>query len=303
MRGRFALGLSFALVGWGGVARAGGAFDDPYAVPDAPRPPTLPELTHADPEATFEMTGGSLLRSGSAAKDQTTAAFALRVGLEVPVAKRRWFVGANYALAAGDPLSGAAKLAPGNLELFGRTVWATPTGLAFGGGVGFLAPTARWDPAGPAAEVAAAAATLRPWDLAFFTSQATVVRPFLDVRTVDHGFVIQFRQGLDIYVDLSDPITGERSVAAFTALYAGYQLSRYVAPGIEVFEQYLVDAPIRDAERAAIVISPSVRVSFRYVQPALSLFTDLGRPLLGNADAVIGGRLAVTFVLAGAEAR
>jgi hypothetical protein len=71
-------------------ARAAGPFDDPYDLPDAPRPPTLPELTHKDPDAMTEITLGTLVRN----KQSTTSAYAQRFAVEWPLLIRRWFVAA-----------------------------------------------------------------------------------------------------------------------------------------------------------------------------------------------------------------
>ena len=276
-------------------------FDDPYDLPSAPRPPTLPELTHPDLEATIESTGGSLTRREGATPspscDACTARFAFvqRLAIEIPLGPRRWFVGTSYELAGGGHTGqGDFKFVGGNLELYGRTVWATQTGLAFGGGLGVVLPTSSFDPASQAGSVARSAATLRPWDLPFFSNDVVVVRPFVDVRDVVGRTVIHFRQGLDVFTDVND--VSSRRVTAMTALYIGYRVLPLMSAGIEAMELYTIDGSGADGLRATFIVSPSVRVMTPYIQPALSGFTNVGPPLYGNADRIWGARIAVTVV-------
>ena len=160
-------------------------------------------------------------------------------------------VKANYELAVGgrhgaDP----DKIVGGNLELYGRTVWATRTGLAFGGGLGILLPTASFDPNSTSGSIARSAATLRPWDVSFFTDGVFVIRPFVDVRDVIGPFVIHFRQGLDIVNEVGD--ISSRRVVAISGLYIGYRVAPRLSAGIEAFEVYTIDAPIDDRLRATL---------------------------------------------------
>jgi hypothetical protein len=208
----------------------------------------------------------------------------------------------NYELATGSAEGSDLKLVSGNLELYGRTVWATRTGLAFGGGIGLLAPTAAFDPGSPAESVAGAAASLRPWDVAFFSPHNFAVNPFIDARDVSDRFVIQWRQGLDITVDVlghegGRSILSTGRVAAIGGLYMGYRIGNYVSPGIEAFELYTITGGLNDdRQRANIILSPSVRVMTPYLQPALSFFTNVGPTLATFADRVFGVRLGVTVV-------
>jgi hypothetical protein len=283
--------------------QADGPSVDPYELPRAPRPPTLPELTHSDIEGTLESTLG-VLTPATPGNDVVT--FVQRFGAEYPIAGRRLFVGANYELAAGEPPGGGAtKAVGGNLELDGRTVWATRTGLAFGGGLGVTLPTASFtrcpgqigcpEAGSPsdAARIADAASTLRQWDLPMFQEGFVTLRPFFDVRDVDGSFVIQFREGIDVALDTTD-IAAIR-LAAVTAVYVGYSLP-VVGLGIEGFEYYFLQWPVADNQRALYVISPSVRFLTPYVQPAISFMTSLGTPFGGETDHFWGLRLAMTFI-------
>jgi hypothetical protein len=183
----------------------------------------------------------------------------------------------------------------GNLELYGRTVWATPTGMAFGGGIGLVAPVAQVDATSEAGSVARSAATLRPWDVSFFTPSAFGLHPFIDVRDIVGPLSIQFCEGLDILADQHD-ITSRR-IAAITGLYVAYRPISLLGLGIEALETYTIDSPLNDDRlRATFVISPSVRVMTPYLQPAISAFTNVGPPLDGNADRIWGFRIAMTVV-------
>src|SRR5580693_2648349 len=107
------------------LARASGVeFEDPYDVPSAPRPPTLPELTHADFEATLETTAGALLPLSSVPGGVLTHAYVQRLGVEMPLGPRRWYIGAAYEVASGSS-DGSFKTIGSNLSLEGRTLWAT----------------------------------------------------------------------------------------------------------------------------------------------------------------------------------
>ncbi|HLK36775.1 MAG TPA: hypothetical protein VKU41_08495 [Polyangiaceae bacterium] len=273
-------------------AADGAAFDDPYDVPAAPRPPTLPELTHREIEGTLEETAGAILPNPGG---QIAHAFVQRLAIEVPLGLRRWFLGAGYEVAGGGG-SNAFRVVGGNLEIQGRTLWATRTGLAFGGGLGLVLPTASFDENGLTSEAALNAATLRPWDVAFFVPDSVGFRPVVDVRAVDGAFVAQFRQGLELMVPPGAP--SNRRIYATTGVYFGWWVTREVAGGLEAFEAYVIDAPnVRDGERAAVVISPSVRLALPWVQPAVSIFTNIGTPLQGASDRIWGFRVAFTVLL------
>jgi hypothetical protein len=270
-----------------------GVFDDPYDVPSAPRPPTLPELTHSDFQATLETTAGAILPNPG---HIGAHGYVQRLSLEVPIALRRWFVGLDYELATGDA-QGSFQTVGGNLQLLGRTLWATRTGLAFGGGLALVLPTATASSTDTSAagEVALHAATLRPWDVSFFVTDAFGVRPFIDVRALDGPFVVQFRQGLDFLVSTGS--LSNRTLFATSGAYFGWWATRSVAAGLEAFEAYAIDIPnVRDGARATVVVSPNVRLVLPWIEPAISMFTTIGTPLKGTSQQIWGFRLALTVV-------
>ena len=130
------------------------------------------ELTHSEMEATLITAGAIYLPAGAGLQH----AYIQRLSVEVPVGLRRWYVGAGYEVAGGNNGTGFAVVG-GNLALDGRTVWATTTGLAFGGGMSLMFPAASYDPDGPASRVALAAATLRPWDVSYSSPTRTAFAP------------------------------------------------------------------------------------------------------------------------------
>lgn len=281
-------------------------FADPYAVPKAPRPPTLPELTHAEMEATLEETAGAILQPGGGG---VTHAYVQRIALELPLSQRRWYVGAAYELAGAGNGTGMEVIG-GNVAFDGRTLWATTTGLGFGGGVSAMLPTASFDASGPASYVAYQAAMLRPWDVSTFVPNAFGIRPYVDVRAHDGPFVVQFRQSLDFAAPATLLFNHPRTFS-ITGLYLGWQMTSAVAVGLEAFEAYAINLPdVRDGSRETLVVSPSIRLALPLVQPAISAFTNLGPPLSppwvqntsstfnvpGDSGTVWGFRFAFTLV-------
>ena len=164
-----------------------------------------------------------------------------------------------------------------------------------------MVPTAAFDPTGAAAVAATEAAALRPWDVPFFLPYGFGARPFVDVRVLDGPFVAQFRQGLDLMVSTKG---GPLRFYANAALYLGWRVTDAVAGGLEIFETYTIDAPgVPDNARSAIVASPNVRLALPWVQPAISVFTNIGPSLNGASTGVWGFRVACTLVLDTASSR
>jgi hypothetical protein len=173
-------------------------------------------------------------------------------------------------------------------------VWATRTGLAFGGGLGLMIPASNFDADSPAARIAASAAAVRPWDFQFFEKDALTARPFIDLRVLDGRFVVQFREGLD-WAILSGKATRSQ-ISAITALYLGYRLGSVVDAGLEAFELYFVEGQATDDARAFFAVSPSVRLMTPVIQPSFSFVTSLGDPLYPGSERSIAARLAITIL-------
>ncbi len=294
MGGRLALAaaLASAVVLRPPPARAQtGMFDDPYAVPKAPRPPTLPELTHPEIEGTVDLTEGALIPNAGGV---WTHAYVERFNVEVPLALRRWYVGATYELAEGGT-GKSFETVGSNLVVDGRTLWATTTGLAYGGGLSVVLPTATFAPGSTGATVALNAATLRPWEVTHFTQGVYALRPYVDARLLMGSFIAQFRQGIDLTVAPTQ--IGDRHFYATTGLYLGVEVTDRVAAGLEAFEEYAISvAGVSDGARAALVVSPNIRLSLPWVQPAISVFTNISDPLYGAHESFWGFRLAFTVI-------
>ncbi len=271
-------------------------YDEPYELPNAPRPPTLPELTHPDLEGTIESTMGILK---PAASDATTSVvYIQRIGFEYPFANRRFFLGANYEAAAGSlpGVESTARFVSGNTELYGRTVWATRTGLSFGGGGAVMLPSATFGSSGAAFNTVTAAAAVRPWDNAFFDANAFTFRPFVDARVFDHGVLVQFRQTLDVSASVISAAP-RTELAAVTSAFVGYKIGDAIGAGVEAFELYIIKGDADDGARSSIALSPSVRLLTRVVQPAISGIFTLHDSLAPSVSGAYGVRIALTFVL------
>jgi hypothetical protein len=269
------------------VARADSPVADPYRLPDAPRALSLPELTHPGIEWTTTTAIGALATNG-----YNSPAVLERIGVESALGPRRWYLGLAYEAGYGAPVGqppGPASSVGGNFELYGRTVWATRTGLAFGGGIGFIPPTAQGS-----SEVATAVISLQPWDYAFFRTGVFTARPFVDMRSIFGRFVVQFRQSFDFSINVNDIV--ERDVASATTIYFGWLATPRVGLGLETTEYYLVDAAIADNQRAKLVFAPNVRFLLPGVEPAIGAFVGVGTPIAPAAENIWGLRFALTFV-------
>src|SRR5262249_3634572 len=157
-----------------------------------------------------------------------------------------WYVGVSEELALGQPPNHGFLLVAANPEVWGRALWASQAGLAYGGGLGLVLPVVHHDEAGT--QVAQAMGVVRPWDYVEFTNDDIVLRPFIDVRDIDGQVILQLRQGIDWN-------RSESSLTSRTTFYIGYRLSERFGLGLEAWEVYLVTAPNpKDDGRAAYAV-------------------------------------------------
>lgn len=271
---------------------------DRYALPDAPAPPTLPDLTHRGFSLALETTVARLQGNLLAPGGETSSTFSSleRLEAEYAVAIRRWYLGAAEELAIGSPPGeGRTRLVASHPEVWGRAVWASSAGLAFGGGLGVVPPLVNHEPGSAADDVARAVRVVRPWDYVVFADRALTLRPFFDVRDIDGALVLQIREG----VDWVGPSDGEEArVTSRTALYLGYRIVDLIGVGLEAWEVYFIRAPnIDDHDRAAFALSPSVRVMKGWLQPAISALFPIDRTLLSALDSYFAIRLSFSVVL------
>jgi hypothetical protein len=264
---------------------------DPYELPDAPRSLSLPELTHPGWEWTTTTAIGAVRTSGYDSPEMLE-----RIGVEAPVGPRRWYVGLAYEAAYGAPVAqpGPAGLVGGNLELHARTIWATHTGLAFGGGLGILPPVATYSGGSAGSDIAVSAISLQPWDYAYFRTGVLTARPFVDMRSLFGRFDVQLRASFEFSIDIHD--VAQRDVSASTTLYFGWLAAPILGVGLETTEYYLVDAAVPDNQRAKVVVAPNVRFLTPGIQPAIGAFVGVGTPLAPTATDVWGLRFALTFI-------
>jgi hypothetical protein len=263
---------------------------DPYALPDAPAPPTLPDLTHRALATSFENTFASLLsRPTDGSAPNRSLGWTERLEIEQALSLRRWYVGVSEELALGRAPNRGFLLVGANPEVWGRALWASQAGLAYGGGLGVVLPVLHHDEAGT--QVAQAMGVVRPWDYVEFTNDDFVLRPFIDVRDIDGRVILQLRQGIDWN-------RSETSLTSRTTFYIGYRLSERFGLGLEAWEVYLVTAANpKDDGRAAYAVSPSVRFMTRVLQPALSFLLPIDRPLVDSVDSFWAVRLSVGLVI------
>lgn len=274
------------------------------AVLDAPAPPTLPALAHRDPTFTFEYTAAVIQTKKDDRSGDAFAYFA-HTDFEYPIVPRSWFLGlANDVASAAVPGVGTAFLL-GNPEISGRGVWSSVRGLSSGGGLGVVLPVPRT--LSPVeGEVLRTVRTVRPWDLASFSSLKLTFRPWIDIRHVTGGLIFQLRQAVDWSINLagSDPSETTSSgakprVTDFTArltFYTGYRLNEAIGIGVELWEIYEVtkDLP-NDDNRATFALSPSIRFMLPRVQPAVSFLFPLATPLRGDVASYYAARFNIGF--------
>jgi hypothetical protein len=264
---------------------------DPYALPDAPAPPTLPDLTHRALAVSVENTFASIRanpRSDGTTPDRSFG-WNERFEVEQALSIRRWYAGASEQIAYGKPSGRSFLTVAGNPELWGRALWASPAGLAYGGGLGLVLPVSSHGAA--ATEVAQTIRVLRPWDYVDFINDTFIFRPFIDVRDIDGRVIVQLRQGIDW-----DP--SGTAITSRTTFYAGYRVSDLFGVGLEAWEVYLIKAPeSKDDGRAAYAVSPSVRLMTRVLKPAMSVLLPIDRPLFDAVEGFWAIRLSFEIVV------
>ncbi len=276
--------------------------DDPYQVPDAPAPPTLPDLTHRAVMLSLETNFASV-----APNDRLDGSNPGRVGVglarldaEAAVANRRWYVGYGQEIGTGRTLTGSAsETVVSNPELWGRALWASQAGLAYGGGLAIVPPLIGRDTSADSASVRDTIRVVRPWDYPQFAGRVIAFRPFFDVRGLDGPVILQLRQGIDIVRHVGDDAIGAATtLTSRTTFYIGYRPMADLGIGLELWEVYFIKSPeVRDDQRAVFAVSPSIRWMSRLLQPAASLVFPIDRPLLDSAKGYWAIRLTLGLIL------
>lgn len=262
---------------------------------DLPASPTLPDLTHRALALSFDMTAASVqpTRSLLGKRPPRALGWLERLEIEQALGDRRWHLGFAMAFAIGDR---PAKLAVSQPEIWGRAIWASRAGLAYGGGLGLVLPTFGYSESTREALIEGYIRVVRPWDYTSFQDHALTFRPFVDMRIVDGPVLLQLRQGIDWATPTSqidDPL-----VASRTTLHVGYRVAEIVQLGLEASESYFIRAHnVKDEDRATFTLSPSVRLMLKQVQPMLSAILPLDQTILGAADSFWAVRAQLAFVL------
>ncbi len=283
-----------------------------------PRGPTLPDLTHVAAEGSFEQVTASVIPRGGA---DPLGAHLFHAEVELPLA--RWlFVGGTYGAAVaraanGDAANGATgvtgetRFVSAQPEAFARVVHqGLGASYTLGAGLGVVPPLVTYDGLDDERRLAQATASalvgiLQPWDVPLYLDRRLTLRPWIDMRTARKHLVAQFRGRMDFSFRTSAPPAllptdtraqaGDLELFASAALYLGWRPTREVSLGLEAWEVYLLKTPLplADRDRVTFALSPSVRLHFRWVEPALSVLVPLGRPLFGVAEGYVALRVDV----------
>ena len=276
---------------------------DPYALPDAPAPPTLPDLTHRALSASLETTFARMVvRPSDASSTSAATGLVERVEFEQALAMRRWYLGFSEEVAGSSAAGGFLWIA-GQPEIWGRAVWASRAGLAYGGGLGLVAPL--FDHGDAGTRTADSVRVVRPWDEVQFLDHAWSLRPFIDVREIDGPIILQFRQGLDWAISTGDssgardPVSaaldGATQLTTRTAFFLGYRPLAFLGLGLEFWEVYVIQPA--ELHRATYAVSPGVRFMTPFLQPALSFLAPIDKPMVGSVDSYWAVRLSLGIVI------
>lgn len=277
---------------------------DAYALPDAPAPPSIPDLTHRGLWYGFEASFASIKPHDAITGPQPREpAWSSRAEVEWAIAHRRWYTGLAHELGYGYPPGGKnGSLLVGYPEVWGRGVWASRSGIAYGGGLSLVLPLFQRDPDSNATVVAEAVRVVKPWDFAPFAENTFTAQPFLDARIIDGHVTLQLRQGFAFQGLVAEARLPKANVVSRSTLYLGYQPSSLVALGLELQEVYFIstdfDATCRsrrtscdDSFRAIFAISPSIRLLTRAFQPSLSMLFPFDRTLFDQVQSYWAVRL------------
>ncbi|MGZ3451884.1 MAG: hypothetical protein ACXWUG_07410 [Polyangiales bacterium] len=281
----------------------------PRVIPVAPRAPTLPDLTHPEPEMEGEHTIASVApKAGTLgpADHARLSAHLFHFETEVPLARFLYVGGAWAFAAARGATDDSVHVVPGQPEIFARVVRALEgESYDIGAGLAVLPPLARYDDLAASERLARSTAAslvsvVRPWDVSMFLDRRVTAKPWVDLRTKNRRLIAQFRQALDVgYRVSTTPCVagttcdeaGDLQVMAISTLYLGWQPTRELTIGVEAWEIYLLKTQLLVNDRAALALSPSIRFYFRWVEPSVSVLLPLGPTLFNAADGYYALRL------------
>ena len=264
---------------------------DDLSAPRLPPPFVLPELSHPS----WDVGLGWLVGEATPVRaDRISPALGLaRLTAEGDVLfPRRFYLGITVPFAsalAPDGTSGA-KTVLGNVEAHVRVVFPLPTWLAFGGVLGIVVPTSRYERGSGAEAAAMMAASLEPTDAIHFAPETFALRPGMDIRVLRGPFVVQVRQGVDVVVDtnLGRAVTTGRFLG-----HGGLRVRRDIEVSIEATQAYSFDDNVSDQRRSAFTMGPGARVSLGVVDVGAAVVTNVFEPLSRDIDRFLAIRLSV----------
>ena len=167
----------------------------------------------------------------------------------------------------------------------GRRPRASPSAAASGSSF----PTAQFDGTGPAAQTALDAATPAPVGRRFFVpgalGGAALHRRARHRRTVRRPVSPGSRRPDDHRRPRLRPRASTRP-RAFTS--ACGRPARWPRASRRSSRTPSSTRDVTDGTRAAVVVSPNVRLVLPWVEPAISVFTNIGTPLQGANDRILG---------------
>ena len=279
------------------------------ALLDREGPPNAPGLSHRDIAFNYEYTFASAEPVDPVSLQpiaRRSFAHAARYLIEGPIVERHWYIGILHDLAAAsvpagdDPSSGGSSFVLGNPEVWVRGMWATKVGLGAGGGIGLVVPVPR-SFSEEQSNVVRAIRVVRPWDYPHFLDLTVTARPFFDIRHVVGPVTLQMRQGIDFSIVVRDRADTENryDLTALASFYLGVKTFDELILGLELHEVYQLTADTSsascvapcDEHRAAVSLSPSIRLNLPRVSPALSALLPISTPLRREVASYWGARL------------
>ncbi len=259
---------------------------------DPASPPTLPALTHGDFAATITQEGAGVGRDS--ALSPTTFLWVSQLELESAIVTRNWHVGGAWDLSSASDVTGDRELFSSNPEVWARGTGYFDSGIAAGGGMGVVVPVPRGTTDESTDSAFDVVRAVRPWDAGYYSSHILTLRPFFDARLILAPFVLQLRQGFDWSYGFDD---GEIDLIERVGVYLGWEVIEPITLGLELWQTYSMTADVRDSERSAFTLSPSLTLRTGVLEPGIGLLFPLSTPLEGVASSFFGVRLHVRLAL------
>lgn len=278
-------------------------------LPDATSPPSLIDVTHRGFWYGLETTFASLKPHDAVTGPQARSfVWTSRLEGEWAVVGRRWYVGLAESMGYGQPPGGKdGAVVVGYPEIWARAVWATRSGLAYGGGLSLVAPIFKRSPDSTGALASEAMRVVRPWDFTPFAENTFSVQPYLDARVIDGRVTFQLRQGFVLQGLVAQARLPDFNVVSRTTLFLGYQPATTFSLGLELQEVYFISADFQalcqtrrtacdDSLRAAFAVSPSIRLLTRAFQPSLSAMVPFDRTLFDSVRSYWAVRIGLSAI-------